>query len=325
MSCCWPGGFRNQAAISGMRARGGKEDPNPSSGAPDGRASLISGGYLLRLHGCLAPVPGSIPEGPSPGWVIPESVLANRRNHPAEPRVERSRSWAIPIDPERAGATAWVGSGRRSVSAGRVVDARCARGGAEAGSETRRETRRLGRRSLAGRENADGTETAGMETKQGARWRRRARSVGGWSCERSAAARSSADVREGSASLAASHGLARIPSTPSSGSCARRRSATNAARSVFEQAPTSRFGRAGRSSRPTSWFRKYFRGHVGTPERKYSVKQLIWRVVGRVREWGEKSGYTAPRKTRGRSRTRSPHLLVTQRMAFNSPVWFNLG
>jgi len=35
---------------------------------------------------------------------------------------------------------------------------------------------------------------------------------------------------------------------------------------------------------------KYFRGHVGTPERETSVRQLIGRVVGRIREWGEEGG-----------------------------------
>ena len=44
---------------------------------------------------------------------------------------------------------------------------------------------------------------------------------------------------------------------------------------------------------------KYFRGHIGTPERERSVKQLIGRVVGRIREWGEKSGYF--RSARGRA------------------------
>jgi len=70
---------------------------------------------------------------------------------------------------------------------------------------------------------------------------------------------------------------------------------------------------------------KYFRGHIGTPERESSVKQLVGRVVGRIREWGEASGYF---RTPDDARTfgdELTHLLVTQRMAFNSPVWFNLG
>jgi ribonucleoside-diphosphate reductase alpha chain len=70
---------------------------------------------------------------------------------------------------------------------------------------------------------------------------------------------------------------------------------------------------------------KYFRGHVGTPDRERSVKQLVGRVVNRIREWGEGSGYfrtTADADTFAGELT---DILVTQRMAFNSPVWFNLG
>jgi len=70
---------------------------------------------------------------------------------------------------------------------------------------------------------------------------------------------------------------------------------------------------------------KYFRGHLGTAQRERSVKQLISRVVGRIREWGDASGYF---KTAADSQAFADELteiLVTQRMAFNSPVWFNLG
>jgi ribonucleoside-diphosphate reductase alpha chain len=70
---------------------------------------------------------------------------------------------------------------------------------------------------------------------------------------------------------------------------------------------------------------KYFRGHMDTPEREHSVKQLIGRVVAKIREWGDKSGYF---KTEADSQSFSDeltHLLVQQKMAFNSPVWFNLG
>jgi ribonucleoside-diphosphate reductase alpha chain len=70
---------------------------------------------------------------------------------------------------------------------------------------------------------------------------------------------------------------------------------------------------------------KYFRGHLGTPQRERSVKQLIGRVVGRIREWGDASNYF---KTAEDSQTFADELtdiLVKQKMAFNSPVWFNLG
>ena len=70
---------------------------------------------------------------------------------------------------------------------------------------------------------------------------------------------------------------------------------------------------------------KYFRGHVGTPEREYSVKQLIGRVVGRIVEWGEARGYFRTPADRDAYRDELKYILVTQRMAFNSPVWFNLG
>jgi ribonucleoside-diphosphate reductase alpha chain len=84
---------------------------------------------------------------------------------------------------------------------------------------------------------------------------------------------------------------------------------------------------------PTRWSQlatnvvvsKYFRGHLGTPERERSVKQLIGRVVGRIREWGEGSGYFRTPTDAQSFGDELTHLLVHQKMAFNSPVWFNLG
>jgi ribonucleoside-diphosphate reductase alpha chain len=70
---------------------------------------------------------------------------------------------------------------------------------------------------------------------------------------------------------------------------------------------------------------KYFRGHVGTPERESSVKQLIGRVVGRIGEWGRGAGYFRAPADADAFEAELTHLLVTQKMAFNSPVWFNLG
>ncbi|MEZ4278951.1 MAG: vitamin B12-dependent ribonucleotide reductase [Myxococcota bacterium] len=70
---------------------------------------------------------------------------------------------------------------------------------------------------------------------------------------------------------------------------------------------------------------KYFRGHVGTPERERSVKQLIGRVVRRIREWGEEGGYFATPADADAFSDELTYLLVHQKMAFNSPVWFNLG
>jgi ribonucleoside-diphosphate reductase alpha chain len=70
---------------------------------------------------------------------------------------------------------------------------------------------------------------------------------------------------------------------------------------------------------------KYFRGHVGTPDRERSVKQLIGRVVGRLREWGDASGYFKTTDDGDTFRDELTHVLVNQMVAFNSPVWFNLG
>ena len=70
---------------------------------------------------------------------------------------------------------------------------------------------------------------------------------------------------------------------------------------------------------------KYFRGHLGTPERESSVRQLIGRVVGRIHEWGVRGGYFRTEEDGAAFQDELSHLLVTQKMAFNSPVWFNLG
>ena len=70
---------------------------------------------------------------------------------------------------------------------------------------------------------------------------------------------------------------------------------------------------------------KYFRGHLGTPQRERSVKQLIGRVVGRLREWGAKGDYFATPADADTFASELTHLLVHQKLSFNSPVWFNLG
>ena len=70
---------------------------------------------------------------------------------------------------------------------------------------------------------------------------------------------------------------------------------------------------------------KYFRGHLGTPGRETSVRQLIGRVVGRITEWGRDAGYFASPADEETFADELAYLLVNQKMAFNSPVWFNLG
>ena len=84
---------------------------------------------------------------------------------------------------------------------------------------------------------------------------------------------------------------------------------------------------------PVSWSQlatnvvvsKYFRGHLGTPERETSVKQLIGRVVSRIREWGTQAGYFENEAAAQTFSDELTYILVNQKVSFNSPVWFNLG
>jgi ribonucleoside-diphosphate reductase alpha chain len=70
---------------------------------------------------------------------------------------------------------------------------------------------------------------------------------------------------------------------------------------------------------------KYFRGIAGTPSRERSVKQLIGRVVDTVSGWGVKQHYFATDADAAAFADELKHLLVEQKMSFNSPVWFNVG
>ena len=70
---------------------------------------------------------------------------------------------------------------------------------------------------------------------------------------------------------------------------------------------------------------KYFHGKPGSPEREDSVRQLIARVVNTIVSWGEEGGYFADTQSRDAFCDELTHLLVDQKMAFNSPVWFNVG
>ena len=85
---------------------------------------------------------------------------------------------------------------------------------------------------------------------------------------------------------------------------------------------------------PASWSKtavnvvvsKYFRGHLGTPGRERSVRQLIGRVVNTITAWGEEQGYLKPGGHESQTfADELTWLLVHQRAAFNSPVWFNVG
>ena len=70
---------------------------------------------------------------------------------------------------------------------------------------------------------------------------------------------------------------------------------------------------------------KYFRGKMGEPEREWSVKQMIGRVVTTIGAWGRKGGYFASEEEAGTFEAELKAILVNQLAAFNSPVWFNVG
>jgi len=84
---------------------------------------------------------------------------------------------------------------------------------------------------------------------------------------------------------------------------------------------------------PASWSQhatnilaqKYFRGTQGTAERETSLRQVIDRVVDRIVEWGDRDGYFVDAAESATFAAELKYLLVHQRAAFNSPVWFNIG
>ena len=70
---------------------------------------------------------------------------------------------------------------------------------------------------------------------------------------------------------------------------------------------------------------KYLHGQLDTPERETGVRQLVARVVETVRDWGLAGGYFATPVDAAIFHDELAHLLLTQKAAFNSPVWFNVG
>jgi ribonucleoside-diphosphate reductase alpha chain len=70
---------------------------------------------------------------------------------------------------------------------------------------------------------------------------------------------------------------------------------------------------------------KYFRGQIGTPERERSVRQLVGRVVDTITGWARVQKYFASEDALVSFSSELKHLLVYQKAAFNSPVWFNCG
>lgn len=70
---------------------------------------------------------------------------------------------------------------------------------------------------------------------------------------------------------------------------------------------------------------KYFRGPLDGPDRESSLRQVADRVVGTIADWGRRDGYFADGDEAEAFAAELRYLVVTQRAAFNSPVWFNIG
>jgi ribonucleoside-diphosphate reductase alpha chain len=70
---------------------------------------------------------------------------------------------------------------------------------------------------------------------------------------------------------------------------------------------------------------KYFRGKLTSPEREWSVKQMVDRVVDRITKWGIEGAYFATEADAEVFNHELKYLMVNQHASFNSPVWFNIG
>ena len=70
---------------------------------------------------------------------------------------------------------------------------------------------------------------------------------------------------------------------------------------------------------------KYFRGKLTSPDREWSVKQMVDRVVDRITTWGIEGGYFTTDKDALVFNHELKYLMINQHASFNSPVWFNIG
>jgi hypothetical protein len=93
---------------------------------------------------------------------------------------------------------------------------------------------------------------------------------------------------------------------------------------AFEQRGVE-FPRSWSMNATTIVAQKYFRGSLGTPQREHSVRQMIDRVADTITGWGRTDGYFADEESTRVFGEELKHLLVMQKAAFNSPVWFNCG
>src|SRR5438270_7029568 len=69
---------------------------------------------------------------------------------------------------------------------------------------------------------------------------------------------------------------------------------------------------------------KYFRGKPGTPNREWSVRQIVDRVVDSIAGWGTEQGRFATDEDRDSFTAELKHILVTQTASFNSPGWVSI-
>ena len=70
---------------------------------------------------------------------------------------------------------------------------------------------------------------------------------------------------------------------------------------------------------------KYFRGTLNTDEREWSLRQVADRVADTITAWGLKDGYFVDEEEAQIFNHELKFLIIHQRAAFNSPVWFNIG
>ncbi|PIZ62180.1 ribonucleoside-diphosphate reductase, adenosylcobalamin-dependent, partial [Candidatus Saccharibacteria bacterium CG_4_10_14_0_2_um_filter_52_9] len=70
---------------------------------------------------------------------------------------------------------------------------------------------------------------------------------------------------------------------------------------------------------------KYFTGTPSSKDRESSLRDLIDRVIDTVTRQGQQEGYFSSETEAEDFREELKYILATQRAAFNSPVWFNIG
>ena len=116
-----------------------------------------------------------------------------------------------------------------------------------------------------------------------------------------------------------------IRTTRSSGSAATRGSPTSRTAATPSSRPTSSSRRRWSLNATNIVAQKYFRGTLGTPEREWSLRQVIDRVADTITDWGVRDGYFVDDDEAEAFRDELKYVLVHQRAAFNSPVWFNIG